>query len=704
MRKIYALLILMLGTGLLQFSMAQQPGVQEPCIAEEMRRLEEAADPEISKRRAALENYTRQFVSERENDPAAKTSNAVKIIPVVVHIIHEGGTENISEAQVIDGIRVLNEDFRRLNADASNTHSAWQSVAADCEVEFRLAQKDPNGNCTNGITRTYSELTNDARNNVKGLIMWPRDKYMNVWLVKTIENTSGGSGFIIGFAQFPGGNSSTDGVVVRNDYWGAVGTANLTYKGRTASHEVGHWLNLSHIWGDSNCGNDFVSDTPTHETSNTGCPSFPHVTSCGNAPDGEMVQNYMDYTNGGCQNLFSEGQKSRMLAALNSSTSGRNNLWSSSNLAATGTDGSPATLCAPHAEFSANSVMLCAGDSITFTDESWNGTPDTWNWTFTGGSPSGSSLQSPTVIYNTPGVYNVTLTSSNATGSDSETKTSYIMVSNPAGQYGTMPFTDSFENAADVANDWIFVNPDNGIGWERYGSAGYTGNASLRLRNDQNSANRVDAAISPGYDIDSIIGPKLKFRVAYAQNTTSDNDKLRVYVSTNCGATWLLRTQKSGTQIATVSAQASEFTPTNASQWKEETVSLAPYAGSSNLRIKFEFTNDGGNNIFLDDINITGDGFVGLDDRLAVEMNTLLYPNPTDGSSMLRFTLPHAVEADIRVFDMMGREVDIIQNQIKLSAGTHQYTINKETAGGPGIYMISIRLGGAFITRKLVIQ
>ncbi|MCB0428749.1 MAG: choice-of-anchor J domain-containing protein [Flavobacteriales bacterium] len=702
MKQLLTFVALLLIPGSFTYLHAQENPSPEPCLTHVMQKEEEAKDPSIAIKRAELERFTQAFVEQRKQAATGKTSGAVKIIPVVVHVIHEGGAENISDAQIQDGIRVLNEDFRRLNNDTNKTQSVWKSIAADSEIEFRLAQKDPNGNCTNGITRTYSELTNEARNNVKGLIVWPANKYLNVWLVKTIENTSGTSGFIIGFAQFPGGNSSTDGVVVRNDYWGVMGTASQTYRGRTATHEVGHWLNLRHIWGDATCGNDQVSDTPTQEASNSGCPSFPHVT-CSNGPNGDMYQNYMDYSNGNCENLFTEGQKARMLATLNSSTSGRNNLWSSSNLAATGTDGTPATLCTPHAEFESSTIYLCEGDSVQFFDKSWNGKPSSWNWTFSGGTPASSTDSTPYVTYNTAGTYNVSLTASNSTGSDVELKTNYIVVSPATAVEKVMPFTEGFEDATYVSNNWVIENPDASIGWERTSATSYSGSACLRLRNDLNATNHKDRIISPTYDIDSILSPKLTYKVAFAQNTSSDNDKLKVYVSTNCGKSWALRSQKSGTQLATVSAQSFEFTPSGTSDWREETVSLGPYAGADKIRVMFEFTGDGGNNIYLDDLNLSGTGYIGIGEQDADAIGMRLYPNPFSDEATLQFHLTHRSAVDINVYDVTGRALYTLQPSALLSAGTHTYALSAKLFP-KGIYFIHVNTGDHVATTRMVIQ
>ena len=263
-------------------------------------------DPNVSKRMMEFENRIQSIINEGES-----ISRGVITIPVVVHVVYGTSTQNISEAQIQSQIDVLNEDFRRMNADAANTNSRWDGVAADVEIEFCLASTDPNGNPTNGITRTQTGTSSFSTNDyVKyssygGKNAWNTSEYLNLWVC----NLSGG---LLGYAQFPGsGSASTDGVVIGYKYFGKGGTAQYPFnQGRTATHEVGHWLNLRHIWGDSYCGNDYVNDTPTQQQSSSGCPSSNQYT-CGSY---DMTQNYMDYSDDGCMNLFTTGQKSRMRA------------------------------------------------------------------------------------------------------------------------------------------------------------------------------------------------------------------------------------------------------------------------------------------------------------------------------------------------------------------------------------------------------
>ena len=234
-------------------------------------------------------------------------------IPVVFHVVYKNNTENISEAQILSQLTILNEDFRRQNIDQINTPSDFASLSADTEINFCLAQRTPSNDTTNGITRTETSVNSfslfDDRifyDSLGGKNIWDSELYLNIYIC---DLTS-----VLGFAAFPSSNPEIDGVVIDFENFGNIGTATAPYhKGRTCTHEVGHWLNLMHIWGDMLCGDDFVNDTPEQESSNYGCPAHPSP-SCSN--NGDMFNNYMDYTNDACMNMFTIGQKTRMQATL----------------------------------------------------------------------------------------------------------------------------------------------------------------------------------------------------------------------------------------------------------------------------------------------------------------------------------------------------------------------------------------------------
>lgn len=286
---------------------AQQERCKTAILHEKM--LEE--NPALREQEAEREQRLQKWI---ERQKTSKVQSSVVTLPVVVHVLWRTASENISDAQIQSQISVLNKDFRKLNSDFSTTPAAFQSVAADTEIEFSLA----------GITRTqttvddigdtdYYHSTADG-----GKDSWDVDHFINIWVCDM-----GPSG-ILGFAYLPGyGSFSYDGIVIGHQYFGTTGTASGSYpynKGRTATHEVGHYLGLYHIWGPGNGGcsqDDYVSDTPAQDIEKYGCPSYPQYDDCTSSGAGIQFVNYMDYVNDACMTMFTAGQKQRMLSALN---------------------------------------------------------------------------------------------------------------------------------------------------------------------------------------------------------------------------------------------------------------------------------------------------------------------------------------------------------------------------------------------------
>ncbi len=273
-------------------------------------------NPEYARARTESENRFFEYRIGRR----APARAGVTVIPVVVHVVWNAGhpEQNISDAQIQSQIDVLNKDFRKLNPDVASTPAPFLPLTADARIEFVLADKDPAGNPASGITRTMTATASFADDDsVKsaatgGADAWPADKYLNIWVCLL-------SGGLLGYAQFPGGPAATDGVVILHSAFGTTGTAAAPFdKGRTTTHEIGHWVNLRHIWGDDGTGcsgSDFVDDTPNQGGPNYGTPAFPHVT-CSNGPNGDMFMNYMDYVDDVAMFMFSAGQVVRMQATL----------------------------------------------------------------------------------------------------------------------------------------------------------------------------------------------------------------------------------------------------------------------------------------------------------------------------------------------------------------------------------------------------
>lgn len=652
-----------------------------------------ALHPEYKKAQQDLETFTQHY------RPDAAKSAQVYVIPVVFHIIHEYGGENISDQQVIDGMRVLNEDYRKLNADASTVVSAFKGIAADCEIEFRLAKKDPNGNCTNGIDRIVSSKTNSGDDAAK-LNPWPNNMYLNIWTVRNLTQDG-----ISGYAYYPGSaGNSVDGIILLSDYIGTFGTGTYS-KARVISHEVGHYLNLRHVWGNTNdpgvsCGDDFVSDTPTTEgwlscnLSGTTCGSL------------DNVQNFMDYSF--CYRMFTEGQKTRMRAALSASASGRNNLWTPSNLVATGTDGGNYAPCIPIADFSVNKTQVCTGVQVTYNDLSWKGRPSSWNWTFPGGTPSSSTDSVPVVTYNSPGTYGATLTTGNVSGnSNPVNKSSVVNIITTVPKFTATSYAEDFQNATAFAADWDIVN-DGGKTWQYSSSTGYNSSGCLWLNNFSNTVAAKDEIISSGVDMTKVPGtPKLTFRLSYAQKTTTSVDALEVYYSVNCGETWVKRKTIGGTSLGTVAAKTSSYTPSGSSDWREETVAIGATKNYSNVLFKFVFLSGDsaqklGNNIYIDDINI--DGSIEISELLENSLAFAVYPNPADQNTVIELIPITQQYIAILLVDMMGREVYRFFEGDMLP---QRYAFPLSAAGclAPGIYQVQVRNNeGSMITRKLMVK
>ena len=285
------------------------------CGTNERLELYRQSHPESIRKSQLLEQDIQKWIDENAN---TKT-NAITI-PVVVHVVYKNNSENISDAQIQSQIDVLNKDFRRLNQDASNTPFDFLPFATDMQIEFCLAKRYL-GVPTTGIVRKQTNLPefhlySDSIffTNFGGSSAWNTNRYLNIWVCDI-------AGSVMGWAQFPGGgNSQTDGIVIDHERFGITGTVSQPYhKGRTTTHEVGHWLSLFHIWGDNTCGDDYVTDTPEQEQANFGCNIHPKP-SCTNS--GDMFMNFMDYSDDACMNIFTEGQKQRAMAVLNTSRVG----------------------------------------------------------------------------------------------------------------------------------------------------------------------------------------------------------------------------------------------------------------------------------------------------------------------------------------------------------------------------------------------
>ena len=703
-------------------------------------------DPNLAQRMAHIEAYTQNKVQNMQQD---RIDGAVITIPVVVHVLYRTSQENISDAQILSQIQVLNDDFRRMNSDANNT---W-SQAADTQIQFCMATVDPNGNPTNGITRKSTTKTswgtNDAmkKSSQGGVDPWDTSQYLNMWVC----NIGGG---ILGYAQFPGGSASTDGVVIGPNYFGSKNGGSGFYLsspfdlGRTTTHEVGHFLNLRHIWGDGGCTvDDFVSDTPTSDAANYGCATG-HV-SCGTV---DMVQNYMDYSDDSCMNLYTQGQKDRMRAVLLPggvrASLGASTKCDGGGTTPTCSDGIQngdetgidcgGSSCAPcQTACNDNQVNL----SITFDNY-----PEETAWAITNsngqtvasGGTYGSQADGSTYTEDLclpDGCYTFTITDtygdgiccSYGNGSYSVTGASGALASGSSfGSSEATNFclggapeptcTDGIQNGdetgvdcggsscapcsiggTDVLHQGYFETgwdgwSDGGSDCARYsGSRSYEGSYSIYIRDNSGTAS---AMTSPTLNLTPYNQVEIEFYFYSYSMENGEDFWVRFYN----GSTW--------TTVATY-ASGSSF---NNNTFYSATVTLdaSQYNFASNSQFRFQCDASANSDlIYIDQVTITGIGAgsrgkgntlqvirnVNTNDGFNSEEDFLLYPNPVKGD-VLNVKLPGNISASFRILNMLGQTVITGDSIKEIKVGNLK----------SGMYFIEVNDGNEVMTKKFIKQ
>ncbi len=665
-------------------------------------------EAEKADKEAYISGYKNENTFNQKGNGNNSVSTTVYTIPVVFHILHVGGSENISNAQCIDAVRIMNRDYAKMNADTTVTIAQFKGIAGTPNIQFALATIDPNGNCTNGINRHYDVNTNWTQNNFGAYAYtWDPRKYLNVYVVKSIAASGGFQAAAYTYlpGTFSAGNSA-DCIVSLYTYVGSIGASNLT-DSRTLTHETGHWLNLQHPWGNNNgagvtCGDDGVTDTPITK-GHLSCVLTSAVCTNGVV---ENVQNYMDYSY--CTTMFTNGQVTRMRNTIinNTGNVGRSTIIGAVNLAATGVT-SP-IVCAPTVGFTANKTIVCAGSTVTFQDSTLNTHVTSWNWSFPGGIPATSTDSIPVITYNTTGTYAVSYTATNSAGDSTLTRSNYITVMANTATYQNQ-LSESFETITIPNANWAVSNATNGgINWSHNNTTGNTGTHSVELANLGNTAGSSSTLYTPSFNISNIYqassSTKFNFSVAYQQQTSTSADKLQIFSSTDCGQSWISRYAKSGATLATTTPSTTNFVPT-AAEWRTEQVNINAVINSTNVLFKFVFTADPttpGNNIYIDDINLPA-STTGIKTLTANELNLQVYPNPAAHASTLSFELAEKHTTSIYVTNVLGSVVEKIISA-PLAAGSYAYAIGETTNLSSGVYFINMTIDGNLLTKKLIIQ
>lgn len=621
--------------------------------------------------------------------------NEVLIIPVVFHILHEYGNENISDAQVYDAVNIMNRDFRKLNADTNLINTEFKNIAADVRIEFRLANIAPDGSCTNGINRIATSMTNRGSDYEAKFEQWQRSQYLNIWVAKNLDSG------VAGFSMYPSSvvdpfNSKLDGIMLRHNYTGSIGTSNQSRE-RTLTHEVGHYLNLAHPWGSTNdpgvdCNDDGVEDTPITKGWSH-CPNHADSDVC--VPGVfENYQNYMDYSY--CTYMFTAGQADRMRATLASSVAYRSNLVSLENNTITGVAGE-ATVCTPKVDFYANknTRYVCVGETIKFHPKIANAAAETYAWSFPGANTETSNDVEPSVSYTTEGWKTVTLTAGNSSGTGSFTNEYAIYV------YGesitTEQFVETFENENQVNSQWVVGHThdnklSNGVNWQ-WSPIGCLEPGSMKLNIYDNPTPEKYEFISPKLNLEGKAGQFLSFKYAFATQQFNPMDvslNFRVLATTDCGKSRSVKlTINNPADILTAGNFAEmDFVPNQTALWKTAVTELDNSIALDGTQFIFEVTsNFGENNFYIDDINV-GSFIVSTEDEEIV--HTLnLYPNPANNHTHLDFTINRPSTMDISIYDLTGKQVKSIASA-NYPAGLHTLEIATDDLSA-GAYIVHLK-------------
>lgn len=637
---------------------------------------------------------------------AGKSAAGNYTIPVVFHILHVGGTENISDAQCIDAVNILTRDFNAANADTSNVVTQFKNLIGNPKIDFALATKDPNGNCTNGIIRHFDANTDWTNFTVNYAYTWPPNRYMNVYVVRTMEDGAAG------YTYLPGSGIPTakDAIVILQNYVGSVGTGGV-YTSRALTHEVGHWLNLQHTWGSTNqpgvaCGNDGVTDTPVTK-GYTSC-NLNNTKIC-NPNIVENIQNYMDYAY--CQRMYTIGQSARMNTAINSSTNSRNNLSTSGNLALTGVT-SPGSGCVPLLDISAvPSLTVCSGKVLSLKSFTSNANPTSYAWTADNSAIISSPSSANTSIqFSMPGITTVTCTVANANGSATETLT--VMVENGIADITTFHMESFEESTTTPPSTWKIVNPTTPtLKWEINTEASSEGFLSMYVPGENIPANSIEILESPSFDFLNNQGAVFSFKYAYARANSANKDLFKVQASRDCGGTWkdiwvpsnLTLAQSSGGDMSTV------FVPSSI-DWKiydglVEHPNFLEFTTEENVRLRFFFQEDVGgsgfgNRFYLDEVNF--DGPTGVNE-LTRAINLNVSPNPSHSGFNLKFNLSNNAQLKYSVMSVTGAVV-LAENAKTFDSGSHEMMINERNSLEKGIYFLCLEVNGVKMSKKLVVD
>ena len=654
-------------------------------------------------------------VTKISSEYSETTRRATKyIIPIVFHVLHTEGPENISKEQILEQLQILNEDFSLTNPNKSDIRAPFKNLAADLQIEFRLAKIDPQGNCTDGIHRVYTTAHADARDEIKDSVpAWDYRKYMNVWTVSSIRNQNGGTGTTLGYAYLPYSTSArNDGIVMRADAVGdKIGTA--TYEGSTLTHEAGHYFGLLHTFqGECNDGDlNFAvnnlnlcnDDTPPVASTFTNANCSVTSNSCNTeSPDQlDMWENFMDYSNGHCQSMFTTCQQKYIHYLLESNQVPRKSLYTQSNLITTGVLLPPTVTGKPVANFNASTNIVCVGDEVQFYDESCKQTVESRKWTLDGANISNTNSENPKVTYANPGNYTVSLNVSNSSGEDTKSITKYITVRPSVGYYTYLE--EAVEDDSYLNEGWI-TEEIGGVKWARTNEAAYSGNSSFKIPINSNSSNGTKYNLDlPPLDLRVYAGinPKVSFMVGYRRADALNSEIMRIYVSTDCGQSYQQKKQIVGAGLAASGVLTSNFIPSSASDWRRINYSLNEFENDSNVLIRIEVESASGNAVYIDDINVS-QYFTGIKEATNNVQFLSISPNPSNGNMSVELETLQNGKIQIALLDLTGKKVSTMYIG-ETTKGINTFDLSQKGNIANGVYYLQVTVNGTSSYEKISI-
>ncbi len=689
---------------------------QERCATVEYEKLLKSKNPQ----RETTDQFEKWLSKKALEQKTNINSNRIQAtftysIPVVVHVLYNTDAQNISDAQIKSQISVLNKDFQRLNADAANTPNEFMPVSGSIDVNFVLARQDPDGFPTTGINRVKvsqtgfaGELSDDYK--IKSYSYWPAEDYLNIWVVNFSDS-------YLGYAQFPvssglPGISSgeandrlTDGLVVKYTAFGSIddGNFNLTAKynkGRTTTHEMGHFLGgLRHIWGDDieGCsGSDYVSDTPNQGKSTNFCPSGV-LTSCGVS---NMYQNYMDYTNDVCMNLFTKGQVDRMKVVLANSPR-RASLLTSRGLVFPSNVTNDVKLLS----IDSPSSVFCATSTTPVITVKNQGTSLITSFNVTISSSSATQRFSNLIIE--PGEERQ-FTLAKTTFSLG-TNTLSILISEPNGISDNTPENNSkslnliVNDARDIiplrqnfdntfSSAWTILSQPQAISWATMATnknQSVVYNAFLNAVLGQQSW-----LVSPTLDLSQNQKASLFFDFSYASRG-GKADQLTILSSKDCGVTYsVIESDKLGAELSDLTSSSS-WKPFAAKDWTRQFVDLSSLAGNSSVRLAFVATNGNGNNMFIDNIEFFTD-----DDPTPITAENPFSIYGSTSEFNITFNLDERQDVRLQLFDVVGRVI-ADQQLPNILNQTYQSDIRLQASG---VYIVRMQIGNQFYASRVMVN